>query len=59
MTTDDVKYMQIMLVDNDGNSYLTKTDDDILIKMVVSMCKFVELKKDKIETIPIREMIDL
>lgn len=56
MTTDDIKYMQIMLVDNEGKGYLTKTDDSILIKMIVSMCKFVELK-GKLEEISIGEII--
>jgi hypothetical protein len=56
MTTDDIKFMQIMLVDNDGNGYLTKTDDSILIKMIVSMCKFVKLK-GKLEEISIGELI--
>lgn len=56
MTTDDIKYMQIMLVDNEGKGYLTKTDDSILIKMIVSMCKFVELK-GKLEEISIGELI--
>ena len=56
MTTDDIKYMQIMLVDNEGKGYLTKTDDDMLIKIIVSMCKFVELK-GKFEEIPIGEYI--
>lgn len=57
MTTDDVEYMQIMLVSKDGNGYLTKTDDSILIKMIVSMCKFIEIKKDKVDEIPISELI--
>lgn len=56
MTTDDINYMQIMLVDNEGKGYLTKTDDSILIKMIVSMCKFVELK-GKLEEISIGELI--
>lgn len=56
MTTDDIKYMQIMLVDNEGKGYLTKTDDSMLIKMIVSMCKFVELK-GKLEEISIGELI--
>lgn len=56
MTTDDIKFMQIMLVDNEGKGYLTKTDDSILIKMIVSMCKFVELK-GKLEEISIGELI--
>lgn len=58
MTTDDIKFVQIMLVDNEGKGYLTKTDDSILIKMIASMCKFVELK-GKLEEIPIKELIDL
>lgn len=58
MTTDDIKFMQIMLVDNDGNGYITKTDNSILIKMIVSMCKFVELK-NKVEEISIKELIGL
>ena len=56
MTTDDIKYMQITLVDKDGKGYLTKTDDDTLIKIIVSTCKFVELKGEFVE-IPIGELI--
>lgn len=58
MTTDDIKFMQIMLVDNDGNGYITKTDNSILIKTIVSMCKFVKLK-NKVEEISIKELIGL
>ena len=56
MTTDDIKYMQIMLVDNDGKGYLTKTEDDTLIKIIVSTCKFIELKGN-FEEMPISEYI--
>jgi len=45
-----------MLVDNDGKGYLTKTEDDTLIKIIVSTCKFIELKGN-FEEMPISEYI--
>lgn len=59
MTTDDIKCMQITLVTKDGigKNYVTVTDDSVLIKMIVSMCKFIELNNAVIEEIPIDELI--
>ena len=57
MTSDDIKYMQIMLVGKNGEHLVAKTESDMLIRMIVSTCQFVELKNGVFEEVPISEYV--
>ena len=57
MTSDDIKYMQIMLVGKNGEHLVAKTESDMLIRMIVSTCQFVELKDNVFEEVPIKHFL--
>ena len=57
MTSDDIKYMQIMLVGKNGEHLVAKTESDMLIRMIVSTCQFVELQDGIFEEMPIKAFI--
>jgi len=57
MTSDDIKYMQIMLVGKNGEHLVAKTESDMLIRMIVSTCQFVELKDNVFEEVSIKHFL--
>ena len=57
MTTNDILKAEIILCCKDGEKLLGVTDDIILLKIIVQYVKFVQIDDEKIETIPLCEII--
>ena len=57
MTTDDIEKAEILLCFKDGERALGVTDDEFLLKCIVQYVKFIQLDEEKIDTIPLSEII--
>lgn len=58
MTTRDIKKLQIMAITTDDQVLLANSDDNILIDLVVSFCKFVRVKKELVQEFDLTEFIE-
>lgn len=58
MTTRDIKKLQIMAITTDDQVLLANNDDNILIDLVVSFCKFVRVKKELVQEFDLTEFIE-
>lgn len=58
MTSDDIKSVQIIATSNDGQRFLALSKDTILIRIIVSLCKFVKLKDGVLGEMPLKDFID-
>lgn len=57
MTSDDIKEVQILAITKDGKYILTKSNEEHLIRYVVSYCQFIELRDDVFEVHSIKEFM--
>lgn len=57
MITSDIQVCQITLVTNNGKILLGSTNDKILLAMVASYVKFIELDNSKFESVMLSEII--
>lgn len=57
MTTGDIKSVQILIQSNDGEIFLGKTSNKIVIDMIASCVKFVKVDKDKFAEVDIKELL--
>lgn len=58
MTSDDIKGVQIIATSKDGQRFLALSKDTILIRFIVSLCKFVKLKDDVFGEISLKDLMD-
>ena len=58
MTSDDIKKVQIIATSKDGQRFLALSEDTILIRIIVSLCKFVKLKDDVFGEISLKDLMD-
>ena len=58
MTSDDIKSVQIIATTKDGKHLVAVSDDKLLIRYIVSCCKFVKLKEELFEQCSLKELID-
>lgn len=56
-TTSDIKSVQILIQSNDGDIFLGKTSNKIVIDMIASCVKFVKVDKDKFAEVDIKELL--
>lgn len=57
MTTSDIQVCQISLVTKEGKMLLGSTNDQILLAMIASYVKFVEIDESKFESVMLSEII--
>lgn len=57
MTTEDIKEAQIILIGKNGEVLIGNTSDYILMKMIASYVKFVQVDESRLLQIPINEII--
>ena len=57
MTTNDIEKVEILLCFKNGERALGVTDDEFLLKCIVQYVKFIQLDEEKIDTIPLYEII--
>lgn len=57
LTTNDVKWAQILLTTKDGQYLLGVCKDKITIQMIAAYCKFVPVKSELIKQIPITDLM--
>lgn len=57
MTTNDINSVQILIKSNDGKILIGATTDAILVNMIASFVKFVELDERKLQEIPIKDIL--
>ena len=57
MTTNDIEKAEIFLCFKNGERALGVTDDEFLLKCIVQYVKFIQLDEEKIDTIPLSEII--
>ena len=58
MTARDIKKVQILLTSNDGQHFLTTTENRTLINEIVRVCSFVKIKEGSIGECSIKELAD-
>lgn len=57
LTTNDVERAQILLTTKDGQHLLGVCKDKITIGIIAAYCKFVPVKSELIEQIPITDLM--
>lgn len=57
MTTNDIEKAEILLCFKNGERALGVTDDKILLNFIAQYVKFIQLDEEKIDTIPLSEII--
>lgn len=57
MTTNDIEKAEILLCCKNGEKLLGVTDDKILLSFIALHVKFVQIDEEKVETIPLSEII--
>ena len=58
MTSDDIKKVQIIAELHDGNHIIAFSADKLLIKVIVSYCKFSRLKEELFGTCSLKDLIE-
>jgi len=58
MTSNDIEKLQIIATIKDGQHLIAISDDKILIKFVVSLCKFMKLKDELFAQCSLKELIE-
>lgn len=58
MTSDDIKSVQIIATTKDGKHILAVSDDKLLIRYIVSCCKFAKLREELFEQCSLKEIIE-
>lgn len=56
MTTNDIKEAQIAIIGKNGEVLIGNTSDKILINMIASYVKFVQVDENRLLQIPIKEI---
>lgn len=56
MTTNDIKEAQITIIGKNGEVLIGNTSDKILINMIASYVKFVQVDENRLLQIPIKEI---
>lgn len=56
MTTNDIKEAQIAIIGKNGEVLIGNTSDKILINMIASYVKFVQVDENRFLQIPIKEI---
>ena len=57
MTTNDIEKVEILLCFKNGERALGVTNDEFLLNCIVQYVKFIQLDEEKIDTIPLYEII--
>lgn len=57
MTTKDIKQCQITLISKTGKVFVGKTDNDVLLNFMATIVKFIEIDKEKTDTIKLKDLL--
>lgn len=57
MTTNDIKSVQILIQSNDGEILVGNTSDNILIGMIASYVRFINVDEEKFAEMDIKELL--
>lgn len=57
MTTKDIKQCQITLRSKTGKVFVGFTDNDVLLNFMATIVKFIEIDKEKTDTIKLKDLL--
>lgn len=57
MTTNDIEKAEILLCFKNGERALGVTDEKVLLNFISQYVKFIQIEEDKVEDIPLSEII--
>lgn len=57
MTTKDIEQCQITLISKTGKIFVGFTDNDVLLNFMSTIVKFVEIDKEKTDTVKLKDLL--
>ncbi len=58
MTSDNIKKVQILVEFDNGEYALAVSDNSILLRMIVELCKFFKVDKSAVGTVNIKDITE-